>query len=418
MHYGYDASQIGNAGLSAYFMFLAARLAKENGRVAAVLPRSTLSGVAFDQVRTAFLRDFHLEYVITNGDPGDSDAGVDPWNFSENTNLGGVMVIARRRPTIDESEQTLFLNLWRKPRNEVLSLLYAQQVVKKAQTLAGGLRDGHSQSVEADGGIVGMLYSVGRSDLKVNWLGPAVFASPHLNRLLLTTSSAPGLVTLKQLATGYGYDIRWLKDAFDKGTSGTPHRVIWGHQGSMNTLRMDPGHVGYGQARHGQKSYDIFEKYSSDLLIAERPHLSTESCLAFTVGQLVMGTAFWEVRLSEPKHASVIVLWLASTYGFTQFLSIATSSRSDIVKLKKDQLSELLVPNPADQDRAEWDALLEKVQSTPQGTYRQQLAAAAAGSGVRLEIDQFVSKAVGLKALASTDYELLARDPIISKQRL
>lgn len=77
--YGYDASAIGNAGLSAYFAFLAARLAKDNGRVAMVLPRSTLSGVAFTQVRQTYLRDFHIEYVVSNYDPGEPSMGIDAW---------------------------------------------------------------------------------------------------------------------------------------------------------------------------------------------------------------------------------------------------------------------------------------------------------------------------------------------------
>ena len=91
--YNYDARAIGNAGLSPYFMFLAARLVKIGGRVAAVLPRSTLSGVSFAKVWEAYLRDFHLEYVISTFDTGDKSAGIDPWSFSENTNIGEVMIM-------------------------------------------------------------------------------------------------------------------------------------------------------------------------------------------------------------------------------------------------------------------------------------------------------------------------------------
>ncbi len=420
--YGYDASAIGNAGLSAYFMFLAGQLVKLGGRVAAVLPRSTLSGVAFAKVREAFLRDFHIEYIISNSDPGDPPSGIDPWNFSENTDIGEVMIVARRRDGQDveslANERTCFVGLWRKPWNEVAALLYSQQIIKKARGLEGDIRTGTYNTIVNEGVTAGTLYLVGRDDLQQNWLAPAVFASPELNRMLLATRSSKGLVPLKPLACGYGYDIRWLKDAFEKTSGPTAYRIVWGHQGAMNTLVLDHSHVGYGRPKHGQKSEDIFHKYSSNLLIAERPHLSTECGLAFVVGQPVMGTAFWELRLNDPTYAQVLALWLASTFGFMLFLGIATSSQGDIVKLKKDQLRELLVPDPLKIDVSRWCATFNSLATSPLGLYRDQFLQAAEGKGLRFLIDHFVGPELGLTTPQQTEYELLAAEPIISKRRL
>jgi len=419
IHFGYEASAIGNAGLSAYFMFLAARLVKKGGRVAAVLPRSTLSGVAFDQVRQAFLREFHIEYLISNYDTGEDTQGIDPWSFSENTDIGEVMIVARKRLRSDEAEQTCFVNLWRKPRNEVVSLLYSQQILKLLTSLTGQeLTSGACGVIDSEEATAGVVYLVRSEQLQQNWLAPAVFAFPELNRMALEGRGLKVFVPLSSVATEYGYDIRWLKDAFDQVKGPTAHRIVWGHQQSMNSLRLDAGHVGYGRATHGQKSEDIFARYSSDLLIAERPHLSTECALAFVVGQPVMATAFWEVRLRDPSLAPVLVVWLASTYGFMAYLGVSTSSQGDIFKLKKEQMRDLSVPDPAQIDLARWRAELDRVGGRALGSYRQQFEAAANGSGVRHEIDLFVAGELGLKPIAQTHYALLAKEPMITKTRL
>jgi Eco57I restriction-modification methylase len=417
-HYHFDARAIGNAGLSPYFMFLAARLVKTGGRVAAVLPRSTLSGVSFAKVWEAYLRDFHLEYVISTFDTGDKSAGIDPWSFSENTNIGEVMVIARRRDQIAETERTLYVNLWRKPRNEVVSLLYSQQIIKKAETLKEGLLDGEFETIEAAGETAGVIYWINRSQLQENLLAPTVFAHPQSNQALLEARSAKGLVRLDTLATEYGYDIRWLKDAFKKISGSSTYRVVWGHQGAMNTLSLDDSYLGYGKPKRGQKSAGIFSRYSSDLLIAERPHLSTECSLAFLASRPVMGTAFWELRLRDQAYAPMLIVWLASTYGLMLYLSIATSSQGDIVKLKKEQMAELLVPDPKQFDQKVWATTYAKHASTPLGTYRQQFEAATQQQGVRYAIDGFVASQMGLPRMSKAQYELLASDPIITKERL
>jgi hypothetical protein len=61
----------------------------ESGRIAMVLQRSVLSGVSWEIVRDQFLEKCEIEYIISNYDPGDPIRGVEGWNWSENTDLGG-----------------------------------------------------------------------------------------------------------------------------------------------------------------------------------------------------------------------------------------------------------------------------------------------------------------------------------------
>jgi hypothetical protein len=114
----------------------------------------------------------------------------------------------------------------------------------------------------------------------------------------------------------------------------------------------------------------------------------------------------------------MLIVWLASTYGLMLYLSIATSSQGDIVKLKKEQMAELLVPDPKQFDQKVWATTYAKHASTPLGTYRQQFEAATQQQGVRYAIDGFVASQMGLPRMSKAQYELLASDPIITKERL
>jgi hypothetical protein len=131
-----------------------------------------------------------------------------------------------------------------------------------------------------------------------------------------------------------------------------------------------------------------------------------------------MGTAFWELRLVEDRFKPVVALWLNSTFGIMQYLSMATSSYGDIFKLKKDQLRGVLVPNPQHLDVAAWERFYATVAAEPLLVYGQEFRRAAEGVGVRLAIDRFVASQLGLELPGKTIYELLAVDPVVTKNRL
>jgi len=87
---------IGQAGLGAYFILLGDRLLKRGGRLSIVIPRAILSGVSWIKIRNKLLENYEIEFIVSNHDPGNLEKGIEPWNFSENTDLGEVLIVAKK----------------------------------------------------------------------------------------------------------------------------------------------------------------------------------------------------------------------------------------------------------------------------------------------------------------------------------
>jgi len=64
---------------------------EKGGRIGLVLPKAVLGGVAWRKVREVLLEKYHIEYIIS------SFEGPNSWNFSENTSLSEVLLVARKK---------------------------------------------------------------------------------------------------------------------------------------------------------------------------------------------------------------------------------------------------------------------------------------------------------------------------------
>jgi len=414
-----NASGIGQAGLGAYFMLLALKLAGVGGRIAVVIPRSMLSGVSWRHVRKRYLEECEIEYIISNYDPGGKETGVEPWSWSENTDLGEVLIIARKTDRPLEDRQTLFVNAYQKPRNEVESLLLAHDVLNARATVQGTLGERQWAPIGIADRSAGCAYFVPQARLYQNWVAPCVFAQPDINAFTLAIEdSLPGGVGLDSICDSLGVDIKQVKDHFVNSREPTRDRLVWGHQGAMMTIALDPTHVGYGRPKKPGNSERLFGSGSARLLLAERPHLSTERLLAMLSPVPVLTTAFWELRPKNPAHEAFLLLWFNSSYGFLTFLAVSTSSMGDIFKAKKQQLESLQLPSPDAVSVPECEALLSSIRGTAFEPFGLEFERASRGRGPRFTIDEFFRDQLHLPAIGRSLYELLAKDPVVRKWRL
>jgi hypothetical protein len=76
------------AGLAAVFTVLGDSYIKEGGRLALVLQRTALSGIAWRRTRELLSQKYDLEYVIVSHEP-------DHWNFSDTTELRCSLLLER-----------------------------------------------------------------------------------------------------------------------------------------------------------------------------------------------------------------------------------------------------------------------------------------------------------------------------------
>lgn len=134
------ASQPGNqiAGLGSAFISLADTMLKPQGRLAFVLPASSVAGTSWAQIREALSNRYHVEYVVSSHDSS-------PTPMSYDTNINEVLLIAKKlHEDATPPERARFVNLWRHPRTE-----------NEAYALVGALRRSPSTLHRIDGPPVG-----------------------------------------------------------------------------------------------------------------------------------------------------------------------------------------------------------------------------------------------------------------------
>ena len=233
---------IGQAGLGAVFVFIADKYLEENGRLGLVLPRAVLSGVSWQKVREKLLADYHLEYIITSYETNNG------WNFSENTNLSEVLIVARKKKKSEEPHYTYFVNLWKKPSNELESIHLGTQL--KELYTSGKLYDIENSNaspyhLKLHGKKVGEVYSAMITDSNFGVYN--IFSQMELNRVLLFLRKGivylpdQGIVgnlrltTLSRLGAEIGPDRRQVHStfSFSKTSAGSMYNTLWGYDSSM-----------------------------------------------------------------------------------------------------------------------------------------------------------------------------------------
>ena len=109
------------AGLGSAFLCLADELLESDGRLAFVLPASSVAGTSWSKIRQMLTELYQVEYVVSSHDPN-------PAPMSFDTDINEVLLIARK---LGEGEippgRARFVNLWRNPKteNEALALVGA-----------------------------------------------------------------------------------------------------------------------------------------------------------------------------------------------------------------------------------------------------------------------------------------------------
>ncbi|MBI4459186.1 MAG: N-6 DNA methylase [Acidobacteria bacterium] len=415
------------AGLGSVFVALADKYLKPNGRLALVLPRALLSGISWEKTRNLINQSYRLEYIIACHE-------ADHWNFSENTDLSEVLVIARKTETIKPGEdpKVACVNLWRHPRNAVESLTLSQSVL----TLLPHLQVvDHSQApATLNIGSVkyGEVLAVNWSELKRDlWNFPCAFAQFELVRTLYALRRGilrlPGekkewelpLCPLSELGE-LGPDPRDVYDAFDLAAYKSAYPALWGHdplQVQHMTAKPNAFLEPLSRPRAGRKlrkSEDIWPR-AGHILITMRTRLNTKRLAAVRLSRKVLSDVWWPFMMKERRsHAEevekTLVLWLNSTIGLVILLAHREETEGAWVQFKKPTLKRMPVLDiwnvgakrlkrlAAAFDRLADQALLpfSHMEEDP----------------VRAEIDEAVASALGLPDF-SILRQLLAREPII-----
>jgi len=411
------------AGLGSAFVALADKYLKNQGRLALVLPRALLSGVAWKQTRELFEQGYHLEWLITSHEPGH-------WNFSENTNLSEVLVVARKRSHENKRERVTCVNLWKQPKNAVESLSIAKILVENIPPDVH--KDQGALDILVGNTKMGEALSVPWSWLRQRlWNFPCAFAQAELVRCLFYLLDGklyvPGegtfpkrrklpLCPLGDLGE-LGFDVRDIHDGFEISRSKTPYPAFWGHEADVvTTLVQNPNqflqprtHAKKG--RPLRKAPDLWAK-AGHVLIAERLRLNTMRLTSIFVRQKVLAVQWWSFvpNVENEDYEKALLMWLNSTLGLLLFLGHRQETSGAWVKFKKPilkQLPVLDVRNISEQALKKLAGVFDQIIGNILLPFP-----AMERDHTRAIIDQAIANALGLPDFGILR-RLLAREPII-----
>jgi hypothetical protein len=222
------------AGLGAMFVPLADKHVKVGGRMAFVLPIAVATGEAWSAIRREIADRFHLEIVVTSHDP-------ERPNFSENTALSELLLIARRLRPKEQAGPTIYINLWHNPRTIHEALDHASRISAQISQLQR--KPAQLQIVRSGTRVLGEISSAPAATGVENWTG-AIFAQSALFQTYWTLDSKHELHLPEQKRTqklklcrldelgSLGYDARDIFDAFavDKtAATWSPYPGFWNH---------------------------------------------------------------------------------------------------------------------------------------------------------------------------------------------
>lgn len=411
------------AGLGSAFVAIAHKKLKPNGKLALVLPRALLSGVAWQATRTLLGNSYHVKYIVVSHQPGS-------WNFSENTSLSECLIVAEQMPG-GNAHPTKVVNLWTKPRNSVEALT----VAALARSHEGAALDGVGTDEIKSGDVkYGEIILCGSDQISSgNWNQGAAFAQTEVCRAACFLAGSrvyvPGagvigevpLVRLKAIAD-LGPDRRDIADGFNDTSSETEYAAFWGHDtDTVRTIRQRPNRylVALAKAKKGRPLRDAALLWSraGKLLISERVRLNTIRTLAITFDEPVLSNTWWPVStyaegISADALNGILALWLNSSLGLLSLMAARVDTEGAWVEMKKPILEEIMVLDPRALAVSSRDALGRAFDSVKR--MELQPLPHMATDMVREQIDEALEKALGLKGTLGQIRSMLAAEPVIS----
>jgi len=411
------------AGLGSVFVAVSDRALKVGGRLALVLPKTLLSGVAWRKTRDLLAKKYVVETIIVSHDPL-------KWNFSENTNLSEVLLVARKvgsnNPNTN-NERVTCVNLWKNPETVFSTLTCARKISEEsAPDIASGQGALDLEIGEkAFGEVVSIAWNEIRNEL---WMLPFAFAQNELVRVAYHSSNGkcfqPGygltgsfpVISLSCLGN-IGPDARDIHDGFRIAPRKTLYPAYWDHNAEqcVSISQTENKYLApLPKAKKGRplrSATDLWPK-SGRVLISERIWLHTQKLMALKINENVLSNVWWPLSIEGENELfeKSLVLWLNCTIGIITLLANRCETRGAWIKFKKPNLYSMPVLDMRaltdDQLKILSDAF-DEVANEPLRPFPEM-----SEDPVRAKIDAAVSKALGLPDLSGIRM-LLAQEPVV-----
>lgn len=338
---------IGQAGEGLLFLYLAYKRVKPGGVIAFVLPRNLLSGVSWFLARALLADRFHIEYVVVSSD---SEGG---YNFSENTSLSECLLIARRVEEHSPHDETVFVNLLKKPASVLEAIALSDELVRHGGGLIG-LPSGarcyvrRVRRAEVLENLDNLNRLVSLPEPGLVELGLRILREGDLG---VVDRRVP-LVRLGEIVESIGVDSPMFHEHFRRVDAETSFPIVFSGRESVRS-RMVVRPNSYAEPRT-PRAPDVFRRFSGRVLIPDRIWLDTAHVVAAYSEVPVISNVFYVVRLRDasPGAEKALVYWLNTTWGLLSVLMSREETRGRWIRLKKAQWRLLPVPDLPNLDAA------------------------------------------------------------------
>jgi len=408
------AKEYGNvniqAGLGAIFVRVAHEYMKPGSRMALILPKAVLSGVAWSETRKLISSSYTLNYVIQSFDPKQ-------WNFSENTGLSETLLIATKG--YKSNAKTTFVNLWKNPNSTPEASVIAEMLEEKE---ISDLMSEKETYLDINGQIIGTVYNVSWETVKKssNWLFYCPFAQTFLTKLFLKLLESKfelfgckttiPMISFEKIGE-IGSDVRQLVENFEITDIETQYLAFWNHNADeVFTIAQTPNK--YLSLKRNKR--DNIWANKGKLLLASSFNSSSQRLASVLVDKEVLSNSWWVIKTSE-KNAKILSLWFNSTLGFLMFLGYRVETVGPWMHFKKSILKKMPVLNPEALVPEQEKILLEAYEELCSKTLLP--FSKLTEDPVRRRIDEAIESAFQITILSQVR-ELLSKEPIISNRPL
>ena len=369
--YGKGTCSHGYAGIASWFVALADRMVKHDGKIALVLPMTALQGSSWRKVRQTLAKNYDDVIILTI-----ATARQDDQSFSADTGMAETLVIGRRSSK-GNSKRGIFVSLNKRPNNEMEAVVIARAISEIAsngcmrrledgpyggETLVVG--DQHlGEIIDAPLDEDAPWTAVGISDFSVVqtayqlskgkvWM-PRMAERDAPSVQMTPTGNFARIGLSHKDIVGSGY-----RTAFDriKPPSSVPtYPMLWNHDAELEKqLIVEPDSEGRVKQGRGERADEIWGTRSHAHFNADFRFNSQPLQVAFTEDRTIGGAAWPNVQLERREHEVAHSLWGNSTLGLlcnwwhssrqqvgrgrTTVTSIRTMPTLDVTSLSDAQL--------------------------------------------------------------------------------
>jgi len=320
------------SGNSGAFMILADHITKENtGSIAVILPLVNASNASAFEMRKYLASNYFVESIVTSHDP-------DRIFFSENTNIGEMLLICRRWP----ADKGL------KPPTKVSNLAVNPASPSDAVSVAHAIRNDELAPKE-----YGTSQLWPESKIAAGDWGAVQFLSPYLcsNFASLKEDKLFPSISLDRISE-IGPEGRRIRDAFKR--SNMPDELeriaLWQHD-TERTQTIAAKWDSHLSAKPGKAHLaDKYWKQRSTMLLPHRLNLPTARTTTVRLGTPVLGSQWTPCRLTitwddKFELEKALCVYLNSSVGILAILGDRTNKKPTYPQFSLNDLRKLTVPN-------------------------------------------------------------------------